>query len=235
MPSSGRPVAGSRQSSQPEQGMDERGIERFLPGRAFGGSPSRRVFRFDRFIGLRGRRICAVLFLCLGGGEQKREHIAVVAVKGERGGECVAQRPVLRRGKEDEEQQGIFLFHTSSYAFPPAPCAGAAVWKEGRADGRNRLPLCIQWRMANDFKSFSSQKKELPKEWQEAASRASAALEGRGGEDILREILARAEAAKRAGTLSNAEIDAFAAQLAPALDAQGRRRLMKIAEKLKRL
>ena len=235
MPSSGRPAAGSRQSSQPEQGMDERGIERFLPGRAFGGSPSRRAFRFDRFIGLRGRRICAVPFLCLGGGEQKREHIAVVAVKGERGGECVAQRPVLRRGKEDEEQQGIFLFHTPSYAFPPAPCAGAAVWKEGRADGRNCLPLCIQWRMANDFKSFSSQKKELPKEWQEAASRASAALEGRGGEDILREILARAEAAKRAGTLSNAEIDAFAAQLAPALDAQGRRRLMKIAEKLKRL
>ena len=89
--------------------------------------------------------------------------------------------------------------------------------------------------MANDFKSFSSQKKELPKEWQEAASRASAALEGRGGEDILREILARAEAAKRAGTLSNAEIDAFVLEISPVLDPPKRRQLLKIAEKLKRL
>ena len=49
------------------------------------------------------------------------------------------------------------------------------------------------------------------------------------------EIVARAEKAKREGTLSNAEIDAFVAQLSPVLDAPKRRQLLKIAEKLKRL
>ena len=63
----------------------------------------------------------------------------------------------------------------------------------------------------NDFKSFSQ--KKLPKEWEEEAARAMAAVEGKGEGDVLREIVARAEKAKREGTLSNAEIDAFVAQL----------------------
>ena len=85
----------------------------------------------------------------------------------------------------------------------------------------------------NDFKSFSQ--KKLPKEWEEEASRAMAAVEGKGEGDVLREIVARAEKAKREGTLSNGEIDAFVPQLSPVLDAPKRRRLLKIAEKLKRL
>ena len=85
----------------------------------------------------------------------------------------------------------------------------------------------------NDFKSFSQ--KKLPKEWEEEAARAMAAVGGKGEGDVLREIVARAERAKREGTLSNAEIDAFVAQLSPVLDAPKRRRLQKIAEKLKRL
>lgn len=85
----------------------------------------------------------------------------------------------------------------------------------------------------NDFKSFSQ--KKLPKEWGEEASRAMAAVEGKGEGDVLREIVARAEKAKREGTLSNAEIDAFVSEISPVLDPPKRRRLQKIAEKLKRL
>lgn len=85
----------------------------------------------------------------------------------------------------------------------------------------------------NDFKSFSQ--KKLPKEWEEEASRAMEAVEGKGEGDVLREIVARAEKAKREGTLSNAEIDAFVSEISPVLDPPKRRRLQKIAEKLKRL
>ena len=85
----------------------------------------------------------------------------------------------------------------------------------------------------NDFKSFSQ--KKLPKEWEQEAARAMAAVEGKGEGDVLREIVARAERAKREGTLSNAEIDAFVSEISPVLDAPKRRRLQKIAETLTRL
>ena len=85
----------------------------------------------------------------------------------------------------------------------------------------------------NDFKSFSQ--KKLPKEWEEEAARAVAAVEGKEEGDVLREIVARAENAKGEGTLSKAVIDAFVAQLSPVLDAPKRRHLLKIAEMLKRL
>lgn len=85
----------------------------------------------------------------------------------------------------------------------------------------------------NDFKSFSQ--KKLPKEWEQEAARAMAAVEGKGEGDVLREIVARAEKAKREGTLSNAEIDAFVSEISPVLDPPKRRQLLKIAEKLKRL
>ena len=85
----------------------------------------------------------------------------------------------------------------------------------------------------NDFKSFSQ--KKLPKEWEKEAARVMAAAEGRGEGEVLREIVSRAERAKREGTLSNAEIDAFVSEISPVLDAPKRRQLLKIAEKLKRL
>ena len=87
----------------------------------------------------------------------------------------------------------------------------------------------------NDFKSFSQQKKALPPEWEGEVQRFAAAVEGRGEAVVLQEIVSRAESAKRAGTLTNAEIDAFTEQLAPVLDGGKRKKLFKIAEKLKRL
>ena len=80
----------------------------------------------------------------------------------------------------------------------------------------------------NDFKSFSQ--KKLPKEWEEEAARAMAAVEGKGEGDVLREIVARAEKAKREGTLSNAEIDAFVLEISPVLDAPKRRAISLRAE-----
>ena len=81
--------------------------------------------------------------------------------------------------------------------------------------------------------------KFLTKEAPEGVGRRGCARHGGGGRkgegDVLREIVARAEKAKREGTLSNAEIDAFVSEISPVLDAPKRRRLQKIAEKLKRL
>ncbi len=96
----------------------------------------------------------------------------------------------------------------------------------------------------NDFKSFMGDKKSpeqgvsgkaLPPEWEKEVKKAASALENKGEEDVLREIYARAEAAKRAGTLSNAEIDAFLTQISPMLDEKQRKKLAKLAAHLKRI
>ncbi len=61
------------------------------------------------------------------------------------------------------------------------------------------------------------------------------ALEGKGESDILRAIYKEAERSKRAGTLSDAELDNFCAAVAPMLDAAKRKKLEQIVEKLKKI
>ncbi len=61
------------------------------------------------------------------------------------------------------------------------------------------------------------------------------AYDGKPSGEMLRSILAQAEASKRAGTLSNQEIDAFYEQFAPMLDARQQKMLQSVVEKLKRI
>lgn len=60
-------------------------------------------------------------------------------------------------------------------------------------------------------------------------------FDGKSTNDLIRAIYAEAEKGKRAGTLTNADIDNFAAFLSPALDEKKRRYLKKIAEDLKKI
>ena len=69
----------------------------------------------------------------------------------------------------------------------------------------------------------------------ELTRKIAAAYNGKNSGDMLRGILAEAERSKRAGTLSNAEIDAFYEQFAPLLDGVQRRRLKSVVERLKRI
>ena len=69
----------------------------------------------------------------------------------------------------------------------------------------------------------------------QTVSRIAKDFDGKNKNDLLRAIYAEAEKGKRAGTLSNAEIDGFVALLSPALDDKKRGYLKKIAEELKKI
>ena len=69
----------------------------------------------------------------------------------------------------------------------------------------------------------------------EAVKKIAKDFDGKNQNDLLRAIYREAEKGKRAGTLSNAEIDGFVALLSPALDEKKRKYLRKIAEELKKI
>ncbi len=69
----------------------------------------------------------------------------------------------------------------------------------------------------------------------ETVSRIAKNFDGKGEKDLLRAIFKEAEKNKRAGTLSNAEIDGFVSLLSPALDDRKRKYLKKIVEELKKI
>ena len=69
----------------------------------------------------------------------------------------------------------------------------------------------------------------------ELTKKIAAAYNGKSGAEMLSGILAEAERSKRAGTLSNAEIDAFYAQFSPMLGSMQRKKLKAVVEKLKRI
>ncbi len=79
------------------------------------------------------------------------------------------------------------------------------------------------------MKDFASYDDELMKE----AERAVGSVQGKSENDIIREIYAKAEAGKRAGTLTNEQIDAFYARFSQMLNSAQRKRLKKLVEKLK--
>lgn len=78
-----------------------------------------------------------------------------------------------------------------------------------------------------DFASFGSSEEET----KAIVSRFAGRPEG----ELMREIYSRAVQGKRAGTLTNEQIDAFYAQFSPMLDGAKRRRLQKLVEELKRM
>ena len=61
------------------------------------------------------------------------------------------------------------------------------------------------------------------------------AYDGKPSMDVLKSIVKQAEESKRAGTLTNDDIDAFYTQFAPMLDTGQQKMLQAVVEKLKRI
>lgn len=68
---------------------------------------------------------------------------------------------------------------------------------------------------------------------EELAKKIAAQYNGKSNADVLKNILAEAERSKRAGTLSNEEIEAFYQSFAPMLDGLQRKRLRAVVDRLK--
>ncbi|MBQ7948791.1 MAG: hypothetical protein IJ284_03420 [Clostridia bacterium] len=68
---------------------------------------------------------------------------------------------------------------------------------------------------------------------EELAKKIAAQYNGKSNADVLKNILAEAERSKRAGTLSNEEIEAFYQSFAPMLDGIQRKRLRAVVDRLK--
>lgn len=69
----------------------------------------------------------------------------------------------------------------------------------------------------------------------ELAKQVSKAMNGKNQGQLLGAIIAEAERGKRAGTLTNAELDNFYIALAPMVDGVKRKKLKDIIEKLKKI
>ena len=70
---------------------------------------------------------------------------------------------------------------------------------------------------------------------EDLAKKIALAYNGRSNADMLKNILAEAEKSKRAGTLSNEEIEKFYQSFSPMLDGAQRKRLRAIVERLKNI
>lgn len=91
-----------------------------------------------------------------------------------------------------------------------------------------------------DFNSYSEQERQEQKKSEQKAAESdqlakqlAAALAGKGEADILRAIYKEAERGRKAGTLTDEELDRFAAALSPMLDATRRKKLEQVIKKLK--
>ena len=84
-----------------------------------------------------------------------------------------------------------------------------------------------------------SQTKQQPQDdlqgLEELTKRVTAAYSGKSSGDTMQSILAQAEASKRAGTLTNEEIDLFYEQFAPMLNGFQRKHLSMIVKRLKEI
>ncbi len=70
---------------------------------------------------------------------------------------------------------------------------------------------------------------------EELTKKIADAYHGKSNMDMLKSILEEAEKSKRAGTLSNEEIEAFYQSFAPMLDGLQKRRLRVIVDRLKEI
>ncbi len=91
-----------------------------------------------------------------------------------------------------------------------------------------------------DFNEYAKNAKsakqgEGAQDMKQTADAIARAFEGKGEADILRAIYAEAERSRKAGTLSDAEIDNFYAMVAPMLDGANRKKLDQIVKKLKKM
>ena len=81
----------------------------------------------------------------------------------------------------------------------------------------------------------TNSKNEQTMNVEELTKQIASAYEGKSSLEMMRNILAQAENAKRAGTLTNDDIDAFYAQFAPMLNGFQRKKLQEIVQNLKKM
>ncbi len=87
-----------------------------------------------------------------------------------------------------------------------------------------------------DFNSYRQEEnKEEEKDVSDLAERLTAAFAGKGEGDVLRAIYAEAEKSRKAGTLTDAELDRFYAVLSPMLGGAQRKKLAAVLARLKKM
>lgn len=92
------------------------------------------------------------------------------------------------------------------------------------------------------FKNYQTTRSPQPSEIsqdpataEELTQKIAAAYHGKSSAEMLGNILTEAEKSKRAGTLSNEEIDAFFTAFSPMLDNYQRKKLQAVVNRLKEL
>ena len=93
-----------------------------------------------------------------------------------------------------------------------------------------------------DFKSFSSDGNNGKKQNDfdsdkgvKLVKSVAESMKGKSQSDIMRAVIEEAERGKRAGTLTNADLDKFYNLMAPTLDGFRRQKLKSIVARLKRI
>ena len=89
------------------------------------------------------------------------------------------------------------------------------------------------------FKDYAEntpdEKKEETATAEELTKKIASAYNGKSNADMLRSILTEAEKSKRAGTLTNEEIEAFYQNFAPMLNGVQKKQLRAVVERLKNI
>lgn len=91
------------------------------------------------------------------------------------------------------------------------------------------------------FKDYEPKREQTPPDpvfgesARDMTKRIAAAYKGKNSAEMLAAILREAEKNKRAGTLTDAEIDEFYAQFAPLVSGAQRKKLQTVVERLKRI
>ena len=86
-----------------------------------------------------------------------------------------------------------------------------------------------------DFASYEGEEPKDTQAWMDEANAVAAQYAGKGENEILRAIYARAVEGKKNGTLTNEQIDEFYAHFSSMLDGAKKKRLKKLVEELKRM
>ena len=86
-----------------------------------------------------------------------------------------------------------------------------------------------------DFNEFSKNDNGNQQNLMDMVTKLSKKFDGKSQDELYKAIFAEAEKGKRAGTLTNNDIDNFVACLTPFLDGKKLKYLNRIAEKLKEI
>lgn len=83
-----------------------------------------------------------------------------------------------------------------------------------------------------DFKNFSQQGDE---NFSDMAEKLASEYKGKSESDVIQSIMSQAEKGKRAGTLTDADIDNFYNNFSPMLNSSQKKKLKVLIEKLKKI